>query len=293
VLGRGFGRIGEWDSVSGPKRTLPEDFQNGTLREMKGAKPLRDKAWEAMTQGDYALALELYDKKFRRHPDKDLIKVRAWLHLGRFEEARSALADAQHRKEERSAPQSYRTDLAVATWLCGKRQLAIEILKIECDAILRGKTGYLNSSFGTEEGAYLFYFGAATKNVDVRRHACAYLEKLGQKRFFMGNPWPPRLHDYFRNRLSDGGMHRLISRIREERSRRIVVFNRTPEEVDAVRALTQAQDLAKMDFWRAIRLHAHEGKRAARPYYQRVSDAPPMLLLSDEWHLARAETKAR
>ena len=246
-----------------------------------------------MTRGDYALALELYDKEFKRHPDKDLIKVEAWLHLRRFEEARSALADAQHRKEELSAPQSHRTDLAVATWLCGERQLAIEILKTECDAILRGKTGYLNSSFGTEEGSYLFYFGAATKNVDVRRHACAYLEKLGRKRFYMGSPWPPRLHDYFRNRLSDVGMQKLIGRIREERSRRFVVFNRTPEEVDAARALSQAQDAAKMDFWRAIRLHAREGKRAARPYYKRVCDAPPTLLLSDEWHLARAEIKAQ
>ena len=57
---------------------------------MKGAKPPRDEPWEAMTRGDFELALDLIDRKSKRDPDRDLLKVRAWLHLGRFEEARSA-----------------------------------------------------------------------------------------------------------------------------------------------------------------------------------------------------------
>jgi hypothetical protein len=260
---------------------------------MTGAKPPRDKAWEAMTRGDYELALDLYDKKSKRDPERDLRKVDAWFHLGRFEEARCALANAQRQREELQAPQSYRTPLAVATWLCGKRTAATEILKTECDAILRGKTGYLTESFGADEGAYLFYFGASIGNDEAKKFACAYLEKISQKRFRMGSSWPPRLHDYLRNRLSDTGMQKIVTRTREDDFQKVVVFHRTPEETERVHALLRSRDLAKLHFWRAIKTHAREGKRAARPFYQLVADAPPTLLLSEEWYLARSELKSR
>jgi hypothetical protein len=147
--------------------------------------------------------------------------------------------DAQHRRETLKSRESERTRLAVVTWLCGKRKAAIEILKTECDAILTGKTGYLTESHGADEGAYLFYFGASAKDDEAKKYACAYLEKVSEKRFFMGNSWPPRFHDYLRNRLSDAGMQKIVSRTRDEKDQ-VVIFNRTPEETERVRALWAA-----------------------------------------------------
>jgi hypothetical protein len=262
-----------------PKGDIVAAYQQGQSTRMNDVRTPRDKAWEAMERGDYETALTLYEKRAKKEPNELAWinnKASACFCLEQYEEARSALADAQRKLEQRASPYSERARLAIATWLCGDRSRAIEILRIETEAILRGKTKYLTISFGADEGAYLFYFGAAMKDQDTMESACDYLERLGRKRFFKGS-WPPGLADYLFDKVTDAEIRdTLIKEPYGEEARPILL----------------PRDLMKLDFWRAMKVHAHDGKRASRRLYSRIAETPNPLLL-DEWYLARAEVNAR
>jgi tetratricopeptide (TPR) repeat protein len=237
----------------------------------------RDEAWEAMTRGEYKLAMKLYKKAPRQSGPFLNNMAYAALCLEQYEEARSTFSEVQRGYETREAPYSGRTDVAVATWLCGDRPTAIELLKTELSAIESGRTGYLDDGFGVNEGEILYYFGVASGNRSVIDRACSYLEVRHRKP--LGRSWPSGLLEYLLDMSTEKEIQDIISR-------------EAVGAKDKACAVLATKAQMKFDFCRAIKAHARDGAQAARMRYSEIARRKNPILLP-EWYLARSEAKQR
>jgi tetratricopeptide (TPR) repeat protein len=242
---------------------------------MKRVDAPRDLGWEAMKQGDYEKAIVLYEiqaaERAKLGQVSDAIlnnKATALTCLEKYEDARRVYADQQADYEKRKAPFSARLRLSVATWLCGARADAIELATAEIDAIHLGKTGYLSSEFGVEEGRILLYFAAVSKDQDAIEHAMAHLKQLRAKP--LGQSSPPGILDF------------LLNDIAEDEARALVRARAT--------SVVLSRDEMVLDFCVAIKAVLKHGTSAAAPSFRAIAEKPNPLLLH-EWYLARAESR--